>query len=219
MRPEIFQIAIDGPSGAGKSTMARGLANRLNIDYVDTGAMYRAVGYAIQKESISLADKKALDTLLDNIKIDIKKNHIVLNGNDISHEIRTPEITMISSEVSAWPEVRNKLVALQQNMGKHKSLVLDGRDIGTNVFPRAKYKYFITASVEERSKRRWIELTKQGREIDIETVRKDIETRDYNDMHRELNPLVKAEDALEIDTTHMGIEQVIEKILKHMENR
>ncbi|HZK02606.1 MAG TPA: (d)CMP kinase, partial [Anaerovoracaceae bacterium] len=211
MRPEIFQIAIDGPSGAGKSTIAKGLANRLNIDYVDTGAMYRAVGYAIQKESISLADKKALDTLLDNIKIDIKKNHIVLNGNDISHEIRTPEITRISSEVSAWPEVRNKLVALQQNMGKHKSLVLDGRDIGTNVFPRAKYKYFITASVEERSKRRWIELTNQGREIDIETVRKDIETRDYNDMHRDLNPLIKARDAVEIDTTHMGIEQVIEK--------
>lgn len=214
-----FQIAIDGPAGAGKSTIAKKIAQALNIDYIDTGAMYRAVAYKMLNEGIEINNSDGLKSMLERTQIDFKEGNIILDGKVISDGIRTDEITKIASKVSALPEVREKLVKLQQDMGIEKNIVLDGRDIGTNVFPGAKYKYYLTASVKERARRRWIELTEKGHEIDLQRVENDIAARDYSDSARALNPLRKAQDAVEIDTTDMDINQVVQHILDHIKSR
>lgn len=214
-----FQVAIDGPAGAGKSTIAKKIAQLLGIDYIDTGAMYRAVAYKMLNEGIEAASNDKLVSMLDKTQIDIKDGNIILDGIVIKDEIRTDEVSRIASQASALPEVRQKLVKLQQELGREKKVVLDGRDIGTNVFPEARFKYFLTADVKERARRRWLELAEKGQKIDLQTVEDDIIQRDSRDSARALNPLRKADDAVEIDTTNMDINQVVQHILDHIKSR
>lgn len=209
-----IRIAIDGPSGAGKSTIAKNVAKRLQIDYIDTGAMYRAIGYKILQNKIDLEDKQALKKLLAETEIDFIQGNIVLDGEIVNDRIRTPDISRMASSASALPEVREKLVALQREMGQRKSVVMDGRDIGTNVLKDAEYKFFMTASSAERAYRRWLELKAKGEPAVLEEVEADMIQRDHNDSTRKLNPLKKAEDAMELDTTGLTIEEVTQKILE-----
>lgn len=213
---DMIRIAVDGPSGAGKSTIAKAVAQKLSIDYIDTGAMYRAIGYKMLKEGISVDDLAGIQNLLDTTEIDFSKGDTILDGQVVNNLIRTPEISKQASRCSAVAIVRKKLVDLQQKMGQAKSVVMDGRDIGTVVFPDAEYKFFITASPEERAKRRYKELLDKGQKVDYEQVLADITARDYNDSTRDVTPLRKAEDAIEVDTTNMSIEEVIDYICKEM---
>lgn len=210
---EIIRIAVDGPSGAGKSTIAKEIAKELSIDYIDSGAMYRAIGYKMVERGIALDDEKGVTDLLEDTKIDFKEGSIYLDDEDISNEIRTPLISRMASDCSKLFAVREKLVELQRKMGEEKSVIMDGRDIGTNVFPDAEFKFYITATVEERARRRYLELQEKGDYQTLEEVLKDMEQRDYNDSTRELNPLVKAQDAVLVDTTDMTIEEVKDYIL------
>lgn len=213
---DMIRIAVDGPSGAGKSTIAKAVAQKLSIDYIDTGAMYRAIGYKMLKEGISVDDLAGIQNLLDTTEIDFSEGDTILDGQVVNDLIRTPEISKQASRCSAVAIVRKKLVDLQQKMGQAKSVVMDGRDIGTVVFPDAEYKFFITASPEERAKRRYKELLNKGQKVDYEQVLADITARDYNDSTRDVTPLRKAEDAIEVDTTNMSIEEVIDYICKEM---
>ena len=206
---EILRIAVDGPSGAGKSTIAKAIAKKLNIDYIDTGAMYRAVGYKMLREGVALDDLEGLQKMLDNTVIDFSEGNIYLDGEIVNDYIRTPEISKQASDCSAIGMVRKKLVDLQQKMGEAKSVIMDGRDIGTVVFPDAEYKFFITASAEERAKRRYEELIEKGQNVTFEQVLTDLNTRDHNDSTREITPLRKADDAIEVDTTKMNIYEVV----------
>ncbi|HML37560.1 MAG TPA: (d)CMP kinase [Bacillota bacterium] len=209
-----IRIAIDGPSGAGKSTIAKRVAKQMGIDYIDTGAMYRAIGYKILQNRISLDDGEAMKGLLAQTEIDFNAGNVVLDGEIVNDKIRTPEVSRVASDCSALPEVREKLVALQRKMGQVKSVVMDGRDIGTNVLTDAEYKFFMTASSGERAQRRWLELKEKGETADLAQVEADIIQRDHNDSTRKLNPLKKAQDAIELNTTGMSIEEVTEKILE-----
>lgn len=209
-----IRIAIDGPSGAGKSTIAKRVAKLLGIDYIDTGAMYRAIGYKMLCQKVGLNDRKALEQLLAQTEIDFTDGNIILDGETVNDRIRTPEVSKMASDCSALPEVREKLVALQKKMGQTKSVVMDGRDIGTNVLTDAEYKFFMTASSAERAHRRWLELREKGEEVDLAKVEADIIQRDHNDSTRKLNPLKKAEDAVELDTTGLTIDEVTDKILE-----
>lgn len=213
---EIFRVAIDGPSGAGKSTIAKSVAKKLGIDYIDTGAMYRAVGYKMKQEGIDAGDLSKLEEMLADTDIDFVKGDIILDGQVVNDVIRTSEISQMASKCSAVPIVREKLVDIQRGMGTRKSVIMDGRDIGTNVLKDAEYKFFLTASAEERAKRRHKELIEKGEDITFEEVLRDIEQRDHNDMTRKLNPLRKAEDALEVDTTGLDIDEVTELVLKEI---
>ncbi|MBQ3185723.1 MAG: (d)CMP kinase [Firmicutes bacterium] len=213
---EVFRIAIDGPSGAGKSTIAKLVAKKLGIDYIDTGAMYRAVGYKMKREDIPFEECDELKAMLDATDIDFVSGDIILDGQIVNTLIRTSEVSQMASKCSALPMVREKLVEIQRNMGSRKSVIMDGRDIGTNVLKDAEYKFFLTASAEERAERRHKELIEKGEEITFEEVLRDIQARDHNDMTRALNPLKKADDALEVDSTGMNIDQVTEAILKEI---
>lgn len=213
---EVFRIAIDGPSGAGKSTIAKLVAKKLGIDYIDTGAMYRAVGYKMNRESVPFEECDELKAMLDATDIDFVSGDIILDGQIVNTLIRTSEVSQMASKCSALPMVREKLVEIQRNMGSRKSVIMDGRDIGTNVLRDAEYKFFLTASAEERAERRHKELIEKGEEITFEEVLRDIQARDHNDMTRALNPLKKADDALEVDSTGMNIDQVTEAILKEI---
>lgn len=212
----IFRVAIDGPSGAGKSTIAKAVAKKLGIDYIDTGAMYRAVGYKMKQENIAADDEAGLSAMLAGTDIDFVQGDIILDGTEVNDVIRTSEISRMASVCSALPMVREKLVDIQRGMGSRKSVIMDGRDIGTNVLKDAEYKFFLTASPEERAERRYKELQQKGENITLEEVLQDIQQRDHNDMTRKLNPLRKAEDAIEVDTTGLSIEEVIECILKEI---
>lgn len=211
---EIYRVAIDGPSGAGKSTIAKAVASALNIDYIDTGAMYRAVGYKMKKEGVDPADLPAVQAMLDATQIDFRSGDIYLDEEVVNDQIRTPEMSMMASVCSQIPAVREKLVEIQRGMGMRKSVIMDGRDIGTNVLKDAEYKIYLTASAEERARRRFLELQAKGENQSFEEVLQDIRDRDHNDMTRELNPLRKAEDAIELDTTGLNIDQVVEEVLK-----
>ena len=209
---KIYQIAIDGPSGAGKSTIAKLIAKKLGIDYIDTGAMYRALGYKMLQLGITEDNLEAVEELFKTTEIDFSKGDIILDGTVINDLIRTPEISMKASACSALAIVRKHLVKVQQEMGEKKSVIMDGRDIGTDVFPNAPYKFFITATPEERATRRYKELTEKGETVSYEETLKSIIERDYNDSHRAVSPLRKADDAEEVDTTDMTIDEVIEYI-------
>lgn len=211
---EIVRVAIDGPSGAGKSTIAKAVAKELDIDYIDTGAMYRAIGYKMASQNIDAKDEAAVREMLDETDIDFQSGDIYLDGEIVNEQIRTPEMSMMASVCSQIPAVREKLVQIQRGMAMRKSVIMDGRDIGTNVLKDAEYKIYLTASAEERADRRFKELQAKGETQSYEDVLKDIQQRDHNDMTRELNPLRKAEDAIEVDTTGMSIEQVVNRVLE-----
>ncbi|WP_255784606.1 (d)CMP kinase [Mediannikoviicoccus vaginalis] len=208
---ENFVIAIDGPSASGKSTVAKEIAKILDISYLDTGAMYRAFTYYLLKENISLTEEE-IKKVIGNINIDIEKDSVILNGEDISKKIRGDEVTKNVSKVSAISIVREVLVDSQRNISKGKSIVLDGRDIGTVVFPNAKYKFFITATAEERAMRRFKD-EKSSLNKSYEEILEDLKARDVLDSNREISPLRQAEDAHLIDSTEMTLREVVEKII------
>lgn len=204
-----YIIALDGPAGSGKSTIAKIISKKLGLTYLDTGAMYRMVALYIHNNNIEYSE---IDRYLESIEMDINGERFYLNGKDVSEEIRTPEISRIVSPVSAIKSVREKLVALQRDISNGKSVILDGRDIGTVVFPNAEIKIFLVASPEERAKRRLEEYKKKGIAQDFEEVLKDIKERDYIDTTRKESPLKKADDAIEIDTTSLTIDEVVDRI-------
>ena len=215
---EIFAIAIDGPSGSGKSTAAKMIAKKLDITYVDTGAMYRAVGLFCRRKGINTKDEAGVISVLDEINItfevDGDTRRIMLNGEDVTDTIRTQDIGMAASDVGAIADVRKKLVQMQQLIAKEQSVVMDGRDIGTVVLKDAEVKIYLDATVEERTRRRIGELKEKGIESDFDTVKKEIEERDYNDTHRKVTPLCKAEDAVYFVNDGMEVEQTAEAIIK-----
>ena len=212
-----YKIAIDGPGGAGKSTIAKLIAKKLGIDYIDTGAMYRALGLKMLNLGIKFEDSEELREILKNTDIDFKNGDIFLDGENVSHLIRTPEVSMAASNVSAFAFVRKHMVAAQQKMGESKSVIMDGRDICMDVFPDAQYKYFVTADAEERAMRRYKELLEKGQEAVYEQVLADIKQRDHNDSTREASPLKQAPDAELVDTTHMTIDEVVDYICSKVE--
>lgn len=206
-----INIAVDGPAGAGKSSIARAVAEEIGYIYVDTGALYRSIAlYSIENK----LDNESLVNSLDKINIRLefidKCQHVFLNDNDVSDKIRTPEVSMGASKVSAIPEVREFLFGLQKKIAAENNIIMDGRDIGTVVLPGADLKVFLTASAEERANRRFKEMTDSS--ITYEQVLEDIKQRDYNDMHRDIAPLKQAEDAVLLDTTGMTIEEVKQKL-------
>jgi cytidylate kinase len=210
-------IAVDGPSAAGKSTVAKLLAAGLGIDYIDTGAMYRAVALKALRTGLDQDDEKALVTFLAETDIDLAGSKILLDGEDVTNLIRTNEISMKASLISAIPAVREKLVALQRSIGARKSVVMDGRDIGSNVFPNADYKFFITASPEIRAERRRRELADRGEDVPFEDLLRDTNKRDKDDSTRALNPLVMTEDAILIVTDELNIEEALGEVLKYIQ--
>lgn len=207
-----MKIAIDGPSGAGKSTIAKLLAKELNLTYLDTGAMYRALALKAYNLGISPFDEEKVKDLLDSTTIDINASEngliVFLDGKDVSAEIRRHQISKIASDVSSLKSVRIYMVALQQKIASTRDTVLDGRDIGTVVLPNADFKFFLTATAEVRAKRRYDELILRNEKCDLNRILADIIARDYNDTHRKYSPLKKADDAIEIDSSDMSIEQV-----------
>ncbi len=205
-------IAIDGPSGAGKSTVAKQVSNKLNYEYIDTGAMYRALAYKAYKNNIKISENK-IDDMLLNTKIDYFNNNIFLDNENVEDFIRSENISILASEISMLKNVRTKMVDLQRQIAKNKNIIMDGRDIGTIVFPNADLKFFITASVEKRAKRRYNELKLKGLNVLYDDILSDIKTRDENDSNREISPLKMAADAILIDTTDMKIEEVVNKII------
>jgi cytidylate kinase len=210
-------IAIDGPSGAGKSTVARLLAQRLGYIYIDTGAMYRSIGWKAKQEGIDPADESKLADLCERTEVTIKSDNADLrffvDSRDVTGEIRTPEMGMMASAVSKSRAVRSRLLTLQRNLGRSGNVVMDGRDIGTVVFPDADVKFFLEASAEERGRRRYLELKQKGMDVDLDVITREIRERDQQDSGRAIAPLKKADDALLIDSSSMSIEQVLDRML------
>ncbi len=214
-----YKIAIDGPSSAGKSTLAKALAKELGYVYIDTGAMYRAIGYYLIENNIDIHDEEKINRVLDNIDVtldyDEENNlHVYLNGKDISDKIRTQAVGEAASVSSQFLKVREKLVSLQRKLADEKSCCMDGRDIASNVLPNANLKLYIVASEECRAKRRYLEEKAKGIDTTVEKVLQELKDRDYRDSHREHNPLIKVEDAIEIDTTEMSPDEVVDYILE-----
>lgn len=208
-----INIAIDGPSGVGKSTIADLLAEKLGMIHLDTGAMYRCVTFYMLQNKIDLNDSEELTKALNNIHISFDNGSVYLNQTNVSQEIRTNKISMATSKVATLPAVRKKMVTLQQEIAKDKGYILDGRDICSVVLPDAEIKIFMDASSKARAERRYKEYIQKGIEADYETIYQDIVARDYQDSHREISPLVQAEDAIRIDTSNANIEQVVEEVL------
>ena len=207
-----ISIAIDGPSGAGKSTLAKSLSKKMGYLYVDTGAIYRTIGYYAYTHGIDPKDEQAVTASLPEIRVGLGYGgdglqHMTLNGEDVTREIRLPEISMYASAVSAHPTVRAHLLEMQRQMARENSVVMDGRDIGTVVLPDATVKVFLTADAEERARRRCLELEQRGTPQPFDEVLQDIQQRDWNDSHRAAAPLKQAEDAVLLDTTHLNFEE------------
>ena len=215
---EIINVAIDGPAGAGKSTVARAAAKALGYIYVDTGALYRAVGLNALRAGIPTDDADAVTATLGSIKVELKFENgeqlVLLNGENVSSEIRTPDASMAASNVSAIPAVRAFLFDLQRNIAAENDCIMDGRDIGTVVLPDAQVKIFLTASPEIRAKRRYDELIEKGQQVDFKDVLDDLIKRDYNDSHREVAPLRPADDGVIVDTSELSLEESINKVIE-----
>lgn len=214
------KIAIDGPAGSGKTTVAKLIAERLKIDYLDTGAMYRIVGLYLHNLGVDPREEgRDIDNVLENLSISYQEGVYYLNGKKIEDEIRTPEAGMHASMYAANPKVRKYLTKMQQEICKERSIVAEGRDIGTVVMPDAAVKIFLVASTEVRAERRYIELKEKGMAVDYKELLWQIKERDKNDSIREIAPLVKSPDAVEIDTSNLTIEEVVEKILEIVKER
>lgn len=219
----MLNIAIDGPSGAGKSTIAKAIAKNLKITYLDTGAMYRGIAVAVHDKNIDCNDRKKVIDVLDDIDLQVSYidgvQKVTVNGQDVSEIIREHQVSKMASDVSKIPEVRMKLVEMQRKIAADKPIVLDGRDITSYVLPNAEYKFYLTASPEERARRRYKELTDKGQQVEYATVLNDIKDRDNNDMNRSFAPLIKTADSILIDSTDLSAEQTIVKILSYINQR
>jgi len=211
-------VAIDGPSGAGKSTVARSLAKRLGFVYIDTGAMYRSVALRVKERGISPEDKLALNQLALSLRIQFvtkgEETHVFCEGEDVTEAIRNPEISRLASSISKQRGVREALVRMQREMGKEGDVILEGRDIGTVVFPDADVKLYLDANPEERARRRYDEMVEKGIKMDFKETQEELLQRDHNDMHRAHSPLKRAEDAVLIDSTHRSVEEVVEEMVR-----
>ena len=212
-----YSIAIDGPAGAGKSTIAKRLAKELGYYYVDTGAIYRTVGYFLDLWGVSPKDVDGVNRYIDELTIGIEYDedgvqHMIMNGMDVTDDIRSPEVSMLASAVSAHKVVRDMLLDMQRDVAKKHNVIMDGRDIGTVVLPRANVKIFLTASVEVRAKRRYDEYIAKGQKADLNKIKSEIEKRDYADSHREIAPLKQAKDAVLVDTSDLDIDGVVAEI-------
>lgn len=212
-------IAIDGPAGAGKSTVAKQVSRILNINYIDTGAMYRAITYKCIKNGLDLEDEKSVVDLCKNTDLKFENNSIFIDGQCVDDDIRTLQVSSKVSYVARIPGVRFHLVELQREMGKDDNVVLDGRDVGTQIFPNTKYKYYLNATVETRAKRRYDELILKGVKASFEGIVEDVRNRDKIDSTREVSPLIKASDAIEIDSTNMTIEEVVDFIVNDVRGK
>lgn len=211
---DILKIAIDGPAGAGKSTVAKKIAEKLNINYIDTGAMYRALTLKLLMNNIDINNKASVVNILKDTSIDFNKGHIFLDNKIVDKQIRNNSINKNVSNVAKIKEVRDVLVKIQREIANNKSVIMDGRDIGTIVLPDANYKFYITASVDERAKRRYKELIEKGeKNITLDKIKEEIIKRDKIDSTREFAPLVQSNDAIEIDTTNMDIDETVQFIL------
>lgn len=221
-KEEGLVIAIDGPSGAGKSTLAKRLARELDFIYLDTGAMYRALALKVLRRSIDLADDARLAELVRTTEIDLKEEGgrlaVLLDGEDVAAQIRTPEVSQMASRVSALRIVRARMLELQRELGRRGSVVAEGRDIGTVIFPEAEVKIFLDASIAERARRRWQELRAAGRLVELEETRREIEERDRRDSERDVAPLRQADDALLIDSSAAGADEVAAMVLARVRN-
>ena len=218
MSKNIFSVAIDGPSGAGKSTLAKAVAAKLDILYVDTGAIYRTIGCYVKEKGVHPRDNEAVIALLPEIHIEMRYaedglQHMILNGKDVTAEIRQNEISQYASDVSAIPEVRTFLVEMQRQFARENSVIMDGRDIGTVVLPDAEVKVFLTAPLAERARRRFVELEQRGTPRAYEDVLREMEQRDYNDSHRAAAPLRQAEDAVLLDTGELNFDESLAALL------
>ena len=211
-------IAIDGPSGAGKSTVARALANRLGYVYIDTGAMYRTVALTAIEKAISVEDERALGRMASALHITFitggEEIHVLCNEEDVTEAIRSPEISLLASEISKRKGVRKALVRMQRRMGRGGGVVLEGRDIGTVVFPNADVKFYLDAEIEERARRRFDELGEKGVKVDFKETLQEVMQRDHSDMHRIHSPLKKAADAVFIDSTQWSVEEVVKEMAR-----
>ncbi|KMY80857.1 cytidylate kinase [Leuconostoc mesenteroides subsp. dextranicum] len=217
-----FQVAIDGPASAGKSTIAKILATKLNYVYVDTGAMYRTITLAAKKNGITYNDEEKIKNLLSQTEIRFEPStpvqRVFLNDTDVTEEIRSAEVTNNVSVVASFADVRSNLVNRQREIANNNSVIMDGRDIGTTVLPEADVKIFLVASVDERAQRRYKENVAKGMTTDLETLKREIEARDYKDSHRQISPLTQAKDAILVDTTGQSIDDVVAKIANIIEN-
>ena len=209
----MIRIAIDGPGGAGKSTIAKLVGDKLGLEYIDTGAIYRAVGLKLNRKGIKPDDLISISNVLEETTIDFVNGKIILDGDDVSDIIRTQEISKFASIYSQIPEVRSKLVDIQRRIAAGKSVIMDGRDIGTNVLTDAELKVFLTADSMVRARRRYEELRSKGVNANLDDIHEEIKERDYQDMNRKLNPLVQAEDAIRLDTSDMTIDDVVNTIV------
>lgn len=212
-----FVVAIDGPAGSGKGTVAKRIAQECNLTYIDTGAMYRAIAYASIKDNIDINDEDKIIDLAKKYKIKFIDGKTYLNSIDISKEIRTMEVSSIVSPISSIVKLREILVDLQREMAKNCNVIMEGRDITTVVFPNAKYKFYLDATIEERANRRYKENIEKGMNVSLEEIKKNIEKRDYNDMHREVGSLTRTPDSIYIDSTNLTIDEVVSKIKKIIE--
>ena len=209
----MIRIAIDGPGGAGKSTIAKLVGNELGLEYIDTGAMYRAIGLKLNRERIAPEDVESIHNILSKTSIDFVEGKIILDGDDVSDIIRTQEISKLASTYSQIPEVRTKLVDIQRRIAEGKNVIMDGRDIGTNVLVNAELKIFLTADPMIRARRRYEQLKAKGVNAVLDHIYEEIKDRDYQDMNRTINPLVQAEDANLVDTSDMSIKDVVNSIV------
>ncbi len=209
----MLQICLDGPSGSGKSTLAKRIAKALDITYLDTGAMYRALTYYCLSQGYDVDNEQAVVGALSNFKLQIQGDTITVNGEDVSTQIRMEVISQHVSAVSSYEEVRTEMVAIQRRIAANQEIIMDGRDIGTVVLPDANYKFFLTASPEERAKRRFIEQQLKGIDVAYQTILEDMILRDHKDSNRTISPLKAADDARIIDTTELSLDQVVEVIL------
>ena len=210
----MLRVAIDGPGGTGKSTIAKAVAVRLGLEYIDTGAMYRAMGLKSMRLGVSPDDIAAVEKMLAETELDFRDNHMYLDGEDVSGLIRTNEVSMAASNISKLPIVRAKADALSHSLASTRDVVMEGRDIGTEVIPDAEVKIFMTAAPEVRAKRRYLQLVEAGKPADYDEIFEDIQKRDYQDSHRDYHPLKQADDAVFLDTSNMTIDENIDAIVR-----